>query len=92
MSKITSAPPDSCRRCDEILVAIVDGDLGAQVAAGLQLFLGPGGDRHPGAQCACDLNRVGSDAAGPAVHQQQLAFAEMGGQHQIRPHRAGHLG
>ncbi len=35
---------------------------------------------------------MASDAAGPAVHQQQLAFAQVSGHHQVRPHRARHFG
>ena len=77
---------------DEVLVVIVDGDLGSQVATGLQLLGRPGSDSHPGAQRARDLDRVGADAAGPAVHQQQLTLAQVSGQHQVRPHRAGNLG
>ena len=53
---------------------------------------GSGGDRHPGTQRAGDLDGVGADAAGAAVHEQQLALAEVRRQHQVRPHRARHLG
>ena len=76
---------------DEVLVAIVDQDLGAQFAARFQLGRRSRGDGDPGAQCAGDLDGVAADAAGAAVHQQQLTLAQVRRHRQVRPDRAGHL-
>ena len=48
---------------DEVLVAVADGDLGAELGAQVQLVLGPGRDRDPAAERAGNLNRVRADPA-----------------------------
>ena len=60
---------------DEVLVAVGDGDLGAQLGAQVELVRDPGGDRHPAAERAGHLDRVRADAAGAAVDEEQLAGA-----------------
>ena len=93
MSRITSAPPRLVvDACDEVLVAVADGDVGAQLAAQVEFRGGSGGDRHRGAERVGHLDGVRADAAGAAVDEQCLARREVCCQDQVGPHRAGHLG
>ncbi len=52
---------------DEVLVAVVDGDVGAQFAAQRELVGGAGRHRDAGAERVGHLDGVGADAAGAAV-------------------------
>ena len=74
MSRITSAPARRLAHpLDEVLVAVVDGDLGAEFGAQVEFVRRPGGDRHPDCRarvppgcraCRCRWRRRGSAAAG----------------------------
>jgi hypothetical protein len=77
---------------DEVAVAVVDQDLGAQLATALELRCAPRGDGHPGAQCDRQLGRHGADAAGAAMHQQRLRWLQAGQHEHVGPDRAHHLG
>ena len=58
---------------DEILGLVVDGDVGAELAAG-RAFLGrAGGGDHARAERLGELDRGGADAGGAAMDQQRLA-------------------
>lgn len=76
---------------DEVLLAVVDQDVRAQLGAALQLLLAARGDGDGGADGLGQLDRHGADAAGAAVHEQRLAGTEVGDHEDVRPHRAGHL-
>ena len=79
---------------DEVLVAVVDRDVGAELAAELELALRAGGGEDPRAAAVRELDRHRADAARPAVDEQLLARlqpAGVGAEHH-RPHRAGDLG
>ena len=76
---------------DEIVVVVVDGDLGAEFGAQVEFVGRPRGDGDPAVQRAGDLDGMGADAAGAAVDEQQLTGSQAGGHHQVRPHRAGDL-
>src|SRR3954452_5354034 len=65
----------------EVLVAVIDGDLGAQFGAEVEFVPRPGGDGHPRAERACHLDAVRADAAGAAVDQQELTGRQMRGHH-----------
>ncbi len=58
---------------DKILVAIVDGDLGPQIAAGGAFGVRTGGGKDPRPEMAGQLNGRGPDPRRSAVHQKPLA-------------------
>src|SRR5262245_24954132 len=62
---------------DEILVAVVDRDLGAQFGAQVEFVRRPGGDGHPDAERTGYLDAVRADAAGAALDQQELTGRQM---------------
>ena len=77
---------------DEVLLDVVDGELGAEIAAGLQGLRAGRGDGDRRALRAGDLDGHGADPGAAAVDQHRLPGAQPGRHHQVRPHRAGHLG
>ncbi len=95
MSRMTSAPEPSGRlthSLDEVLLAVVDEDFGAQLFTEFELRRRTGGDRDTAVKRPGHLNGVRSDAAGTAVKQHHLACRQARGHHKVGPHRAGHLG
>ena len=60
-------------RGDEIFGLVVDGDVGAELAAGRAFFRRAGGGDDAGAESLGELDRGGADARGAAVHEQRLA-------------------
>ena len=73
---MTSAPAPIGRGLhfgDEVLGLVVDGVVGAELEAGVGLFLGSDGDDHLGAEGLGQLDRHGADAGRAAMDQQRLA-------------------
>ena len=60
---------------DEVLLAVVDEHLGAELAAGLELVGRPGRHRDPGPDLARQLDGHRADARRAAVDEQRLARA-----------------
>ncbi|KMS82714.1 hypothetical protein ACZ91_57125 [Streptomyces regensis] len=77
---------------DEVLLAVVHGDVGAELAAAFEPLVRARGDGDRRAEGLADLDGVRADAARPAVHQQNVPFGQSGVHHEVRPHRARHLG
>ena len=72
-----AAPGERFNRCFQILLAVVDGLIGAEFPAHGQ-FLGRTGRRdHPGAHMPAQFHRRRADATGRAEHQQRLAGAQL---------------
>src|SRR5262245_50171324 len=70
---------------DEIVRAIVDCALGAELFAGAALLVGARGRKHPRAACDRELDRGRADAARSAVEQCRFAGAEPSAVEDIRP-------
>ena len=85
---MTSAPGPPVARSvcgDEVVLAVIDAEIGAQALAlrGFLVRSGGGDDARP--ERLGERNRRGADAGGPAVHQQGFAgFQRPAGEH-IRP-------
>jgi hypothetical protein len=77
---------------DEVLLPVVDGDLGAELATARQLLGAASGDGDSGAVVRRKLDRHRADAARPAVHEDHLAGREPGKHEDVRPHGARDLG
>ena len=95
MSRITSAPSTArlfSDSLDEVLVAVGDRDLGAELGAQVQLVLRPGRDRNPAAERTGHLDRVRADPARAAVDEDQPACRQVRRHDQVRPHRARDFG
>ncbi len=75
----------------EVLVAVVDRDVGAERASGVKLLRRTGGDRDPGPQRPRHLNPVGADSAAATVDQHRLPGPQARRHHQVRPDRARDL-
>ena len=78
------------RHADEILGAIVDGALGAQVLAGPALLIAPGGGEHAAAEGPGQHDGGSADAGRPAVDEKTFARPEGAALEHVRPH--GHEG
>src|ERR1700761_2841661 len=62
---------------DKVLGAVVDRDVGTEVAAGRALFVRAGGGKHLAAPGFRELDRGDADTAGTALDQKSLAGLEM---------------
>jgi hypothetical protein len=71
--------------------AVIDAVRGAQPLAGQALRVRPGGRKDRGAADVCELDRCRSDAARPAVNQQQFAGRKPRTLKDVRPHREERL-
>ncbi len=71
---------------DEILRPVVDRLFRAQVATDLNLFVGAGGGKDPGAQGPGDLDRGRADAGRATVDQEPLPRLQAPAHDHIRPH------
>ena len=72
---MTSAPGPGCakRQRDEIVLAVIDAEIGAQPLALRGFLIRSGGDDDARAERLGERNRRGADAGGSAVHQQGFA-------------------
>lgn len=77
---------------DEVLLPVVDQDVGSELRAARQLLGTPRGHRDPCAHGLGQLDRHRADTAGASVHQQRLTGAQMGHHEHVRPDRGRHLG
>ena len=77
---------------DEVLGAVVDRDIGAEVPAGGAFRLRPRGGQHLAAPCLGELDRGDADAAGTALDQERLARLQMHPVEHVGPHGAERLG
>ncbi len=77
---------------DEVLVAVVDEDVGPELTAEVQLLGGSGRHRDDATALLGDLDGMCADAARAAVHQQDLTGGQVRGHDEVRPDRARDLG
>ena len=85
LSRMTSTPAPPVSASDplvELLVAVVDRHVGAELAAGLDLARRPGGGEHAGAALVGQLDRHRADAAAcrraPATARRAAAGRSVG--------------
>ena len=71
----------------EVLVAVIDGEVGTQIEAGAALLVRTRRHHHDGAKGLAQHDRRGADAARPAMHQQGFAFLQPPPVKDIGPHR-----
>ena len=76
----------------EILRAIVDRDVGAEIEAGAAFLIGACGSQDLGTERLGELDRSDTDAARPALHQKHFARLQAHALEDIGPHRAEGLG
>ncbi len=90
---IDPAPGSEVLDCgDEILVAVIDRQSGAQLTAPVQLGSRSRRARDASAKRAAELDREGADTACAAVHEQCLSGGEAGSSGQVRVDGAGGFG
>ena len=70
---------------DEVLGFIVNGDVGAELAAGRAFFRRAGGGDDARAERLGELDRGGADAGGAAMHQKSFAAFETAALHHVVP-------
>src|SRR5574340_259022 len=76
----------------EILVAVVDGALGAQLLAGAALLVAAGGGEHAMPEGVRHLDRGDADAAAASLHQQRLSRRQMRAVEHVAPDGEESLG
>ena len=94
LSRMTSAPAPSVaclHHLDEVLLAVVDRDLGTELAHQVPLLRRARGGEDPGAVRRRQLDRERADAARAAVDQQRLLRAQAGDHEHVGPDRARDL-
>ena len=72
----------------EVLLAVVDDDVGAELTTERGLLLRADRDGHPGTEGLAELDRHGADAAAPTVGEERFAVLELAHHEHVRPHRA----
>ena len=85
---MTSAPRASgCakRERDEIVLAVIDAEIGAEPLALLGFLIRSGGDDDARAERLGERDRRGADAGGAAMHQQRFAGFQRPAGEDIRP-------
>src|SRR5580692_11491100 len=75
----------------EIVLAVVDQDVRPELAAGVELLLRAGGNRHSGARVLGELDRSRADAAAATADQQRFALREAGALEDVGVHGAYRL-
>ena len=82
-------PPGQLFR--EILFLVINEDIGAELAAVLQLFRRPCGHRHLAPHGLAQLDGKGANAARAAVDEHPVTLLDACDHAEVRPHRARHL-